>query len=98
MTALHISVSRFLEMSENRSKSARVHAICAQVRTRRAALFLRFARNGQFLSRRDLPRSADHRLPFRLRFRDRRSSNISMTGASSRFDLATWRSLYEVGN
>src|SRR5208337_3872198 len=44
---LHISVSRFLEMSENRSKSARVRAICAHARTRRTSQAALIARNRQ---------------------------------------------------
>src|SRR5208337_4094279 len=50
---LHISVSRFLEMSENRSKSARVRAICAHAWTRRRSLETRFAGIQQNLSARD---------------------------------------------
>src|ERR1700690_2492241 len=61
---LHISVSRVLDISENRSKSARVRAICDRARTRRASVPARLARIGPFLSWRDLPRSADHRHPF----------------------------------
>ena len=63
---LHHLVSRSADIAENRSKSARVRAICDRARTQRAALFLQFAESGQFLSRRDLPRSADHRHTFAL--------------------------------
>ena len=63
-TPLHTSVSRCSDMSENRSKSARVRAICDRARIRRASLSGRSARIGQFLSPRDLPRSADHRHAF----------------------------------
>jgi hypothetical protein len=61
---IHISVSRVADIAENRSKSARVRAICDRWRTRRAALKAAIQQIGQFLSRRDLPRSAEHRLPF----------------------------------
>src|ERR1700733_16165206 len=63
-TLLHISVSRISDTSENRSKSARVRAICDRARTQRASFSGRFAQIAQFLSRRDLPRSADHRRTF----------------------------------
>src|ERR1700735_2051557 len=63
-TLLHISVSKVSEMVENRSKSARVRAIFDQARTQRASFSGRFAQIAQFLSRRDLPRSADHRRTF----------------------------------
>ena len=61
---LHHSVSRFPDIAENRSKSARVRAICDRARTRRmapAGLIAKIRRN---LSGRDLPRSADHRHSF----------------------------------
>jgi hypothetical protein len=61
---LHTSVSGSADIAENRSKSARVRAICDRARTQGAALFLQFAESGQFLSRRDLLRSADHRHRF----------------------------------
>src|SRR5208282_2692425 len=64
MTALHISVSRFLEMSENRSKSARVRAIRDLARTRRAPWSAQIGRIGQTLSGRDFARSVDHRRRF----------------------------------
>jgi hypothetical protein len=57
-TLLHHPVYRYSDISENRSKFARVRAICDRWRTWRAALFQRFAESGQFLSRRDLSRSA----------------------------------------
>ncbi len=60
----YISVSRFLEMSENRSKSARVRAICAHARTRRTSLAALIDGNRQNLSGRDFARSVDHRLIF----------------------------------
>ena len=63
-TPLHHPVPRFSEISENRSKSARVRAICDRAWTQRASLSGRSARVGQFLSPRDLPRSADHRHAF----------------------------------
>src|SRR5208337_1486322 len=62
--SLHISVSRFLEMSENRSKSARVRAIRDRARTRRAPWSAQIGGIGQNLSGRDFARSADHRLRF----------------------------------
>ncbi len=62
----YISVSRFLEMSENRSKSARVRAICDRARTRRAPWSALIARIWQNLSGRDFARSADHRDRFGL--------------------------------
>src|ERR1022692_1386412 len=55
---LHISVSRFLEMSENRSKSARVRAIRDRARTRRAPWSAQIGRIGQNLSGRDFARSS----------------------------------------
>src|ERR1039458_5453131 len=61
---IHISVSRFLQMSEIRSKSARVRAICDHAWTRRTPETAGIARIGQNLSGHDLPRSADHRHPF----------------------------------
>jgi hypothetical protein len=54
---IHTSVSRFPDSSENRSKSARVRAICDHAwirRTQRAPLIARIRPN---LSARDLPRS-----------------------------------------
>ena len=63
-TPLHISVSGSADIAEIRSKSARVRAICDRARTQRASLSGRSARIGQFLSPRDLPRSADHRHAF----------------------------------
>jgi hypothetical protein len=62
--APNIPVFRVAHISENRSKSARVRAICDDPRTRRALSLLRFAQIGQFLSGRDLPRSTDHRRRF----------------------------------
>ena len=67
---LHISVFRFLEMSENRSKLARVRAICAHARTQRIAASARTAQIWRNLSGRDLPRSADHRRTFASRERE----------------------------
>ena len=61
---LHTSVSRFLEMSENRSKSARVRAICNRAWTRRAPSAAQIARIRQNLSGRDFARSVDHRRRF----------------------------------
>src|SRR5260370_18927243 len=57
---LHHPVSRLSDIAENRSKSARVRAICDRARTQRASLSARFAGIGQFLSPRDSPRSAEH--------------------------------------
>jgi hypothetical protein len=53
----HTSVSRFPDLAENRSKSARVRAIFKRAGTRRMRLSARFAQIAQFLSRLDLPRS-----------------------------------------
>jgi len=53
----HTSVFQFSVDSENRSKSARVRANFDRVGTWRAFFLARFAQIGQFLSRRDLPRS-----------------------------------------
>ncbi len=66
-TLLHTSISRVSDIAENRSKSARVRAICAHVRTRRISLPPRIGRIWRNLSRRDLPRSADHRFKFARR-------------------------------
>jgi hypothetical protein len=60
---LHISVSRFLEMSENRSKSA-VCARFAIARGHRERFARRKSRIWQNLSGRDFARSADHRRKF----------------------------------
>jgi hypothetical protein len=57
---LHHPIRQFLYLSENRSKSARVRVICYRERTRRTPLCALSARIGQNLSRRDLPRSAQH--------------------------------------
>ena len=55
---LHHSVSRFSDMSENRSKSARVRAICDRCADPENALGqAQIGRIGQNLSRRDFPRS-----------------------------------------
>src|SRR5208337_283115 len=54
---LHISVSRFLEMSENRSKSARVRAICDHGWSRRTPPAARIGRIWRNLSGRDFARS-----------------------------------------
>ena len=61
---LHHPVPLISEIAENRSKSARARAICDPARTQRASLSGRSVRIGQFLSPRDLPRSADHRHAF----------------------------------
>jgi hypothetical protein len=61
---LHISVSRFLEMSENRSKSARVRAIRDRARTRRMRHVAQVAQIERNLSRRDFARSVDPRFRF----------------------------------
>ena len=65
---LHISVSGSADIAEIRSKSARVRAICAHVRTLRISLSPRIGRIWRNLSRRDLPRSADHRHTFAFSF------------------------------
>jgi hypothetical protein len=57
-----IQFSRFSDISENRSKSARVRAIRDRVRTRRTPSAARIPRIEQNLSGHDLPRSTDHRL------------------------------------
>src|SRR5271156_2209201 len=62
------SVSRLWNHAENCSKSARVRAICDHPWTRRARSSETTGSNGQFLSRRDLPRSSEHRLPFPRHF------------------------------
>ncbi len=62
--AIHISVSRFLEMSENRSKSAPVRAICDRAWTRRTPETAGIARIGQNLSGRDFARSMEIRRKF----------------------------------
>ena len=68
-TLLHISVSRFSEMSENRSKSARVRAICNRARTRRMLSAARFGETRQNLSARDFARSI-------LRLTSRRTARL----------------------
>ena len=55
---------RVSDIAEDRSKSARVRAICAHVRTRRISASAKIPRIWRNLSGRDLPRSADHRLRF----------------------------------
>jgi hypothetical protein len=60
-----------------------VRAICDRWRTRRAALKAAIQQIGQFLSRRDLPRSAEHRLPFAYGSEIEDLQNIYTTGASS---------------
>ena len=65
---LHHSVSRVSDIAENRSKSARVRAICDRARTRRTSLSGTIRQIGQFLSGRDFVRSADHRVPFACDF------------------------------
>ena len=62
--SLHISVSIFSEMSENRSISARVRAIYDHAWTRRTTPAARIRRIQQNLSGRDLARSMDHRRRF----------------------------------
>lgn len=62
-TLLHISVSRVLEMAENRSKYARVRAICAHARAQRIQHQPTLP-NLAKPTRRDLSRSADHRHSF----------------------------------
>jgi hypothetical protein len=63
-TLLHISVSRFSDITEYRSKSARVRAIRDRARTRRAPWSAQIRRIGQNLSGRDSARSVDHRHTF----------------------------------
>jgi hypothetical protein len=58
---LHHPGSLISEIAENPAKSARVRAICDHAWIRRAPLSTRLARIGRFLSRRDLPRSAEYR-------------------------------------
>ena len=86
-TLLHTRVSRSADIAENRSKSARVRAICDRARTRRAALYQRFAKSGQFLSRRDFASSVDHRPMFA------RPKRISALRASIRSSLAASKAL-----
>jgi hypothetical protein len=63
-TPLHTPVPRVRDIAENRSKSARVRAICDHPRTQRILSEPQIARIGRFLSGRDFARSADHRLSF----------------------------------
>jgi hypothetical protein len=52
------------DSAKNRSKSARVRAICAHARTQRIGASAKIAQIWRNLSGRDLPRSADHRHAF----------------------------------
>ena len=61
---LHHPVRQFSDFSENRSKSARVRAICDHAWTRRTPSAARIRRIQQNLSGRDLARSMDHRRKF----------------------------------
>ena len=63
-TLLHHPVSRFADIADNRSKSARVRAISDDARTQRISAPANIARIWRILSPRDLPRSADHRHSF----------------------------------
>ena len=60
----HHPVRQFSDLSENRSKSARVRAICDHAWTRRTPSAARIRRIQQNLSGRDLARSMDHRRKF----------------------------------
>ncbi len=71
-TLLPTSVSGSADIAKNRSKSARERAICDRAHTQRASLSGGLARTGRFLSRGDLPRPAEHRLPFACNFYDHR--------------------------
>ena len=61
---LHHPVPQFSDLSENRSKSARVRAICDHAWTQRTPSAARIRRIQQNLSGRDLARSMDHRRKF----------------------------------
>ena len=61
---IHHPVRQFSDLSENRSKSARVRAICNRPWTRRTPSAARIRRIQQNLSGRDLARSMDHRRKF----------------------------------
>ena len=63
-SAIHHPVRQFSDLSENRSKSARVRAICNHAWTRRTPSAARIRRIQQNLSGRDLARSMNHRRKF----------------------------------
>ena len=62
--SLHHPVRQFSDLSENRSKSARVRAICNHAWTWRTPSAARIRRIQQNLSGRDLARSMNHRRKF----------------------------------
>ncbi len=69
---LHHPIPRFSDISENRSKSARVRAIYDHAWTRRTPAVARIRRIQQNLSGRDFARSMDHRLRFATKMDSKR--------------------------
>ena len=61
---MSLPLFKFSDLSENRSKSARVRAICDHTWTQRTPSAARIRRIQQNLSGRDLARSMDHRRKF----------------------------------